>query len=529
MAATNPLNPANKTMSFQSSKKPLRTQRFGPNQARRLSRLAIVGLLAVLGLAARVEALEFEVRLVPALAQKPVTGRLFVFLSQGSGEPRFGPNWFKPEPFFATDVAEFAPGESRKIDDSADGFPGQLSTLPAGRYRLQAVLDHGFYHQHPGKESGNFHSEVLDAQLDPRSPLAVPLTLNQVIPQRPLRETRWMREVVIRSDLLSSFHGREVLDRAMIVLPLSYFDPPERRYPVIFSIPGFSGDHLEGQRYANGPPPAGPGEVEFIRVFLGGNCKWGHHVHADSATNGPRGRVLTEEMIPHIDRTYRTVAEPTARFLSGHSSGGWSSLWLQVTYPDFFGGVWSSSPDPVSFHDYQQVNLYADPPLNMYVDQQGQRRPIARRGNTPLLWYDSFTRMDDVIGRGGQLRSFEAVFSPLGKDGLPRRLWDRRTGRIDPEVAQAWRPYDIRLKLQQNWPELGPKLRGKLHVVMGSLDTFYLEGATALLQQTLAELGSDAAVTILPGHDHGSLLTPEYYRQVRRQMSVAFVASHGQP
>jgi hypothetical protein len=167
--------------------------------------------------------------------------------------------------------------------------------------------------------------------------------------------------------------------------------------------------------------------------------------------------------------------------------------------------VWSTSPDPVSFHDYQQVNLYADPPLSLYFDERGQRRPIARNGRTVTLWYDSFGKMDDCIGRGGQLRSFEAVFSPLGEDGQPRKLWDRQTGRIDPEVARAWEAYDV---------------------TIGDLDTFYLDGAVALLADTLKELGSDAEVTILAGENHSSLLTQEFYRKMRRQMSATFLKNH---
>jgi hypothetical protein len=313
-----------------------------------------------------------------------------------------------------------------------------------------------------------------------------------------------------------------------VALPPSYFDEPNRRYPVIYIIPGFSGSHRDSGRYAEGSPPAGEGEVEFIRVLLSGQCKWGHHVYANSATNGPRGDALVGELIPHLDRTFRTIPAATARFVNGHSSGGWSSLWLLVSYPDTFGGVWSTSPDPVAFHDYQQVNLYANPPLSLYYDERGQRRPIARRGRTVALWYDSFGKMDDCLGRGGQLRSFEAVFSPVGADGLPRKLWDRVTGQIDPEVARAWQAYDIRLKLQRQWPELGPKLQGKLHVTVGSLDTFYLDGAVALLAETLKELGSDAEVTILAGESHSSLLTQDLYRKMRRQMSETFLRHHGQ-
>jgi pimeloyl-ACP methyl ester carboxylesterase len=223
------------------------------------------------------------------------------------------------------------------------------------------------------------------------------------------------------------------------------------------------------------------------------------------------------------------VAEPTARFVTGHSSGGWSSLWLQITYPDTFGGVWSTAPDPVDFHDWQQVDLYANPPLSLYTDAQGERRPIARLQGKPVLWYDSFAEMDDVLGRGGQLRSFEAVFSPLDGEGLPQRLWDRETGRIDPDVVQAWSKYDISRVLKQNWLALELKLRGKLHVYTGELDTFYLEGAVRRLGETLKELGSDAEVVVVPGKNHSDLLTKELRHKIMQQMSGIYIAAHGQP
>jgi pimeloyl-ACP methyl ester carboxylesterase len=339
-------------------------------------------------------------------------------------------------------------------------------------------------------------------------------------------ESKWVKEIVLPSQLLGRFHKREVIERAAVVLPASYFEDKDRRYPAVYIIPGFGGSHRDGLRYATAPPQPETDETEFIRVFLSGRCKWGHHVYADSATNGPRGEALVREMMPHIDREFRTLAEPTARFVMGHSSGGWSSLWLQVTYPEIFGGVWSSSPDPVDFRDYQLVNLYADPPLNMYRDESGERRPIARRGETPVLWYGTFTKMDDVIGRGGQLRSFEAVFSPLDDAGLPKHLWDRPSGRVDPAVAKAWEKYDISLILKRDWPRLKTQLSGKLHVTMGTLDTFYLDGATRLLAERLKELGSDAEVTFVEGANHGSFLTPDYYSRVRREMSAAYWKHH---
>ena len=129
--------------------------------------------------------------------------------------------------------------------------------------------------------------------------------------------------------------------------------------------------------------------------------------------------------------------------------------------------------------------------------------------------------MDDVIGWGGQLGSFEAVFSPVDRDGRPRKLWDRSTGAIDLEVARSWEAYDIRLVLERNWPTLGPKLKGKLHVITGGLDTFYLEGAVKRLKESLARLGSDAVVEIIPGRDHRTVLDATLARRLDREMKAA--------
>ena len=141
-------------------------------------------------------------------------------------------------------------------------------------------------------------------------------------------------------------------------------------------------------------------------------------------------------------------------------------------------------------------------------------------GTFPVLYYDSFSRMEVVIGSGGQLGSFEAVFSPLDRDGRPRKLWDRSTGAVDPAVAKAWEAYDIRLVLERNWPTLGPKLKGKLRVITGDLDTFYLEGAVRLLKESLARLGSDAGVEIIANRDHSTLLDPALAGRLDREMQA---------
>ncbi len=447
-------------------------------------------------------------------------GRLYVFVSQREErEPRLGPDWFNPEPFFGLDVAAPRPGDAIVVDDRADGYPASLSRLAPGDYRVQALLATNPDVQDHARGPGNRYSDIYEISVRRGRDEAIELELTHVVEvPAPLDQPR-IRELKLRSELLSKFHGRDVYERAAVVLPEGYDEAPDKRYPVVYAIPGFGGSERDAPRYL---PFVDAGDEDLILVALSGQCQWGHHVYADSATNGPRGQALIEEMIPRVDREFRTVDAPGARFVMGHSSGGWSSLWLQVEYPEVFGGVWSTSPDPVDFRDYQQIDLYARPPRNMYVDPAKQRRPLARRGETPVLWYDDFSRMDDVIARGGQLRSFEAVFSPLDEQGLPRKLWNRKTGTIDPATAEAWKAYDIRLKLEREWPEIGALLQGKLHIVTGELDTFYLEGAVEKLKPALEKLGSDAVVEVIPGKDHGNILTQGMLLRIRSEMMDSY-------
>lgn len=482
-------------------------------------------LLILLSLSASIEAQEkttprFTVSFSKTISEKPVTGRVLVMLGQG-GEPRNGPNWFRPMPFFARDVKDWAPETPLEIGQQAISFPSNLTQLPAREYTVQAVLDLDLGNTHRiGSSPGNGYSKAEKFMLDPQKGFNVNLLIDQIVKEPAFKETSHIKLVEIQSKLLSDFHGKPVRLRAGVRLPKN-FETSQKKYPVVYEIPGFGGDHraVQFSRLSSLFP------IDMIHVVLDPDCSTGHHVFADSVNNGPYGQALITELIPEIEKRYRGVGKSTARFLTGHSSGGWSSLWLQVTYPDYFGGTWSTAPDPVDFRDFQQINIYK-PGTNMFVDSSGASRPIARRGNAAVLYYKPFSDMETVMGRGGQLYSFEAVFSPKDGNGKPRQLWDRTTGAIDLETARYWERYDIRLQLERNWASLAPRLIGKIHVFMGDLDTFYLEGATKLLKESLARLGSDAVIEIVPGKDHGSLMTTELYQRIATEMADAYRKHH---
>ncbi len=441
----------------------------------------------------------------------PFTGRVFVaFAKKDLGKGVFSQNWFTPEPFFAQDVKDWAADKELAFRPTAS-FPGPMAEHKAGTYYVQTILDRDLGGQNPLTSPGNIFSKSEKFDFDPQKPTAIKLHADQTVPERKFAEKPRVKHFEIDSPLLTKFHNKPMKLRGGVVLPKSFADSPERTFPVVYEIPGFGGDHraalgLEGRKF---------GDKEMIQVMLDPSCRLGHHVFADSANNGPVGKALVEEFIPALEKKFRGSGQ---RFVTGHSSGGWSSLWLQIAYPDTFDGVWSTAPDSVEFRDFQMVNLY-EKGQNLFYDAKGEPRPIARRDGKVVLTTKKFSDMEAVFGRGGQLYSFEAVFSPRGPDGQPARLWDRKTGAVDPAVAESWKAYDMRLILEKNWPTLGPKLKGKIHVIMGSEDTFYLDGATRLLKECLEKLGSDAVVEIVPGKHHGNVVDAKMRQRIGSEMA----------
>ncbi len=73
----------------------------------------------------------------------------------------------------------------------------------------------------------------------------------------------------------------------------------------------------------------------------------------------------------------------------------------------------------------------------------------------------------------------------MGEDGYPARLWNKLTGEVDPQVAEAWKKYDLRHVLEMNWSTLGQKLVGKIHIYCGDMDNYYLNNAVYLMEEFL--------------------------------------------
>ena len=373
---------------------------------------------------------------------------------------------------------------------------------------------------------------VRIGDLTPADAGAIELTLTRGITGQPtLTDTEHVKLVEYQSAMLSRFWGRPITMRAGVVLPPNYGSQTKRTYPGAYEVHGFGGDHTEAwQRADRRVADMREGkQAEMIHIFLDGSSSSGHHEFADSVNNGPWGRALTEEFIPHLERRFRLVRKAYGRLLTGHSSGGWSTLWLQTTYPDFFGGTWTTSPDPVDLRSFTGIDVTPGSTDHAYRERDGSPKQLVRMGGRFIASIEDFARQEAVAGDyGGQLASFEWVWSPRGLDGRPQRLFNRQSGELNQEVLTYWQHYDIRARLERKWETLGPKLRGKVNIFCGDDDTFRLEEAVKMLCAFFERRGSDAVCELVQGRDHFTLHKPhETYpdglaARIYREMADAF-------
>jgi hypothetical protein len=469
--------------------------------------------------------IRFKVGINAALASAPVSGRLLIFMTnQAKPLEMIEPDFLNPRSVYLTglEIRNLEPGKPIEVDPDVLSFPAPFSTAPAGDYQLMALLDLDHSYTYDGTGAGDLYSAILTIHnLKPSSSPTIELTLTKRVPEQTVSDTDSIKLVNFESPSLTKFWGRPIMMQAGVVLPPSYGKSAARRYPVVYDVHGYEGSHLTAWRrgpelvkqMAEGKTP------EMIYVFLNAKFPLGHHVFADSVNNGPWGHALTTEFIPYLEKHFRMDARPSGRLLTGHSSGGWSTLWLQVNYPEVFGGTWSTSPDPVDFHKFTGPDLTRTPPQNFYSGADGKPYNLVRFHGREIMTLEGYALLERVEGYyGGQLASFEAVFSPRGADGQPMPLFDRDTGRIDPSVQKYWERYDINRTLRQNWPTLGPRLRGKIHIIVGTADTFHLEEAVYLLRDTLKSLGSDAKIEFIEGRDHFDLYEGGLAERIAREM-----------
>src|SRR6266498_4165231 len=506
------------------------------------ARRAFVALVAALPLLAAFgpssgSKLRFAITLPSALPGEPLDGRLLLLLSTDDRkEPRFqisDTDVPRSQQVFGVDLEGLRPGQEAVIDASVLGYPleslGDVQALlhryetfrRADGHVVKLPMDRGEGQQW-NRAPGNLLSTPRKVTIDPAKGGLVRITLDQrvqPIPDPPA--TKFVRHERIQSERLTKFWGRPMYLGAHVLLPQGFDEHPQARYPLVI----FHGHYPETFGGFREEPPDPKLEPEYSERFhlaaynrieqeaahrfykdwtgawyprmiiieiQHANPYYDDSYAVNSANLGPYGDAITYELIPFLEKKYRALGGGWARFMYGGSTGGWEALGAQVLYPDEFNGCWAACPDPIDFRAYTVVDVYGD--KNAYF-MEGPWGKVPRPAHRNYLGHVSATleqvnRLELVLGTKGrsgqQWDIWEAVFSPVGADGYPKRIWDKRTGEIDRSVGEYWREnYDLGYILKRDWKTHGPKLEGKIHIYCGDMDNYYLNNAVYLVEEFL--------------------------------------------
>lgn len=517
-----------------------------------------------------------------ARSSAPIDGRLLLFFAADtSGEPRLQVgDAVTTAQVFGVDVEGWRPGSAATIDGDAFGYPlPSLRDLKPGRYRVQAMVNRyetfrradghvvklapdRWEGQQWARKPGNLYSRPVNITVSANSRIALELT-EEIPPVADFarQETEYVKYLRIRSERLSRFWGTDMYLGAWVLLPEGFASHPDARYPLVINhghfpsgvdgwretppdstlVPDFSArfnlrgynriqQELSYQFYKDW---TGPGFPRVLLVQIQHATPYYDDSYAvNSANNGPYGDAIIHELIPEIERRFRGIGEGWARFTYGGSTGGWEAMAVQMFYPDFFNGAWIACPDPIDFRHYTVVNIYDD--RNAYYTE-GPFKRVPRPGQRNALGHVSTTleqmnHRELALGTrsrsGDQWDVWQSVYSPVGSDGYPAPIWDKRTGVIDPAVAAYWREhYDLSHILQRDWATLGPKLRGKLRIYVGDMDNYYLNNAVYEVERFLrqADPPADAVVDYGDRAEHcwnGDHTRPNAYSRLRYPQMV---------
>ena len=503
--------------------------------------------------------ISFEISVADGLAEEPMDGRLLLMLSTDDGaEPRYQiRDGARSQQVFGMNVDGWDPGETIAFDTEALGYPlSDMADVPPGEYWVQALLhkyetfrradghvvklpmDRG-EGQNWRSAPGNLFSTPQKLQVGDGEVVHVMLD-NENAPIEPPEQTGYIRRLRIKSELLSEFWGRPMHLGAVVLLPHGFDAHPDARYPLVINHGHFGETRFTEFRETPPDPDLEPEYSERFRLdgynliqqrvahenfkqwtspdfprFVVLKIEHANPYYDDSyAVNsqnlGPYGDAIMHELLPVVEREFRCIGEGWARFTYGGSTGGWEALAAQVLYPDMLNGCFAACPDPIDFRAYTVVDIYNDDNAYYDIGPWGRvPRPGQRSGQGHVTaTLEQVNQRELVLGTrgrsGDQWDIWEAVYSPVDDDGYPKRIWDKRTGEIDHEVAEHWREhYDLRHILERDWETLGPKVRGKIHIYCGTMDNYYLNNAVVLMEEFL-DRASDPPADALVDYECGS-------------------------
>ena len=520
----------------------------------------------------------FNVKINNNLHTENFDGRLLLlFSNNNAAEPRFQiSDALSTQIILGKNVDQWAIGSTQSIAQEAYGFPKErLSDIPAGDYYVQVLLHkYETFHlkngkvvklpmdrgegQHWNLAPGNIYSKPIKIHFDPKNTEVVQLTIDQIIP--PIIEptdSKYIKHIKIQSKLLTEFWGRPMYLGAHILLPEGFDTHQNVKYPLAiyhghfpsdisgfsttppnpnlipdtsarFNITGYN-KIQEEEAYQFYKQWTGPNFPRVLAIEIQHATPYYDDSYAvNSANMGPYGDAITYELIPEIEKQFRGIGQGWARFTYGGSTGGWEALAVQVFYPNEYNGAYAACPDPIDFNHYTTINIYKDE--NAYY-AKSDFKDLARPSHRNYLGHINSTiketnQRELALGThsrsGDQYDVWEAVFSPMGEDGYPKRIFDKHSGTIDKSVAAYWKEnYDLAHIIKRDWPKIGEQLKGKIHLYVGDMDNYYLNNAVYTAEDMLKQLKNPSCNCVIDYGDraehcwNGDHTQPNYISRLR--------------
>jgi hypothetical protein len=297
-------------------------------------------------------------------------------------------------------------------------------------------------------------------------------------------------EHVLASELLRGNPLGDPAERPLeVYVPPGYDDDTSRRYPSVYVLQGYTGmvpmwhnrtafrptfPEAVDQLFAGGGAP--PCLVVFIDAWTG----YGGSQYVDSSGTGRYHSYICDEIVPFVDRRYRTLAAPEHRGVMGKSSGGFGAMITPMLRPDLFGALASHAGDSLYEACYVGEFAKAARALRDHYD-----------GSYDRFWEDfrsrpAMSKPDD--GNLVMLYGCAAAFS-ADDDGSVLLPFDPGTGRLVDDVWQRWLAWDpVRMV-----PTYADALRGLRGVWLdaGKRDEWFLDLGAEAVRRELATIGVD--------------------------------------
>ena len=276
-------------------------------------------------------------------------------------------------------------------------------------------------------------------------------------------------------------HGDPHVRTIPVYLPPSY-ETSRERYPVIFWCHGFAQTALWGVNGSPGIPSLGmcmdraiaAGAPESILVMIDAFTRFGGSLYLNSPANGQYEDYIINELIPYIDRTYRTQPDRDHRAVDGKSSGGFGALALAMRHPEQFSAVGSHSGDIYFEAAYR-------PLFWEFLNQ------VHRAGSVEKF-------LDDYLALpkrydAAYIPALSMCFSP--NPTRPPYYFDLPmdlvTGELVPEVWARWTALDP-VSLAESCTDALRAMR-VIYLDCGNRDQYYLHFGARLLSRKLTSLG----------------------------------------